>query len=190
MARIAIIVGHPRTETYCEALAEAYKSGAEAAGHTARIIHLARLSFDPVLRGAYVEPQPREPDLETAHHVIEEAEHLVFVFPLWLGDMPAILKAFLERLLQPELITAVRRGKFVKLLAGKSARIVVTMGMPGFVYRLWFGSHAVQILKRNILRFMGVRPVRATIIGNVEGLGDSGRRRWIARMTRLGQDAA
>ncbi len=187
MSQIAIIVGHTRTGTFCEAAADAYKEGAEAGGHSARIIHIARLRFDPILKGAYVEPQPREPDLETAYQAIQEAGHLVFIFPLWLGDMPAILKGFLERLLQPEIIEPAKQGKFVKVLKGKSARVVVTMGMPGFVYRWWFGNSAVHILKRNILGFMGVTPVRSTLIGNIEGLGDQGRAAWLARLRDMGR---
>ena len=34
-----------------------------------------------------------------------------------------------------------KTGKFVKVLKGKSARIIMTMGMPGIVYRWWFGAH-------------------------------------------------
>lgn len=190
MARIVIIVGHSRTGTYCEALGEAYREGAEKAGHEAQLLVLARLAFDPILRGAYVETQPREPDLEAAYHSVVAADHLVLVFPLWMGDMPAILKGFLERLLQPELIEANRAGKFVPLFKGKSARIIVTMGMPGFVYRWWFGAHAVKLIKRNILGFMGVRPVRVTIHGRIEDVGPAVRERWIDEARSLGARAA
>ena len=50
-----------------------------------------------------------------------------------------------------------------KNLGGRSARIVVTMGMPAFVYRWYFRAHAVKNLKRNILGFVGYAPVRDTI---------------------------
>ena len=56
-----------------------------------------------------------------------------------------------------------------KLLGGKSARIVVTMGMPSLFYRLYYRSHSVRSLARNILGFVGVKPVRVSLIGNVEG---------------------
>ncbi|MFX9169451.1 NAD(P)H-dependent oxidoreductase, partial [Acinetobacter baumannii] len=90
-------------------------------------------------------------------------DHLVIIFPLWLGTLPAILKGFLERVLQPDLVGPSKEGKFVQLLKGKSARVVVTMGMPAFVYRWWFGAHAVKMLKHNILGFMGVKPVAISI---------------------------
>ncbi len=96
----------------------------------------------------------------------------MIVFPLWLGTMPAILKGFLERVLQPEIFDAAREGRFKQPLKGKSARIITTMGMPGFVYRWWFGTHALKVLEHNILRFVGAAPVRTTIHGSIESVSD------------------
>lgn len=190
MARITVVVGHPRTGTYCEALAGAYLAGARSAGHQAELVHVARLRFDPILREAYVREQSLEPDLADAHRAIMAADHLVIVFPLWLGGMPALLKGFLERLLQPDLIEPHRAGKFVQLLKGKSARVIMTMGMPGLVYRWWYGAHALQALKRNILEFMGVSPVQSTLFGMIETVGAEKRRQWLDEVEALGRAAA
>jgi NAD(P)H dehydrogenase (quinone) len=52
----------------------------------------------------------------------------------WCGRL-AILKGFLERVLQPDLVESSKKGKFTKILIGKSAHIIMTMDMPGFIYR-------------------------------------------------------
>ena len=116
---------------------------------------------------------------------------LVILFPLWLGDMPALLKGFLERILQPGFAMEKTAGPagFRPLLGGRSARIVVTMGMPAPVYRWWFGAHAVKLLRRNILQFVGIRPVRTTLLGGVEAGAPDRRRRWLDAMERLGREA-
>jgi putative NADPH-quinone reductase len=190
MARIVILVGHARIGTFCEALGEAYKRGAQAGGHQAELFLTASMAFDPVLHEGFAELQPLEPDLKAAHDAMLAADHLVIIFPLWLGTLPAILKGFLERVLQPELVVSSKQGKFVKVLKGKSARVIVTMGMPGFVYRWWFGAHALKMLKRNILHFMGVRPVRSTVYGYVEGAGAGRRRQWLADVEAMGRRAS
>lgn len=189
MTRIVIVVGHSRPDSYCEALGEAYRSGAEAAGHQAKLFVTARMAFDPILHRGYEGIEPREPDLEEAYRAMLVADHLVFIFPLWLGGFPAIFKGFLERVLQPELVEPANTGKFVKVLEGKSARVIVTMGMPALIYRWWFGAHAIKILKRNILDFMGVSPVRTTIHGNIEGVGAETRRRWLDEARIMGSRA-
>ena len=55
-----------------------------------------------------------------------------------------------------------------KLLGGRSARLVVTMGMPALVYRWYFRAHSIKALERNILGFVGIAPIDETLIGSIE----------------------
>ncbi|TIT71390.1 MAG: flavodoxin family protein, partial [Mesorhizobium sp.] len=84
--------------------------------------------------------------LKEAAEAVVWAEHIVFVFPLWPGTVPAMLKAFLEQVMRPGTAFAYpQKGEgFAKpFLHGRSARLVVTMGMPAPVYRLWFLGHGL-----------------------------------------------
>ena len=161
--RILILQGHPDTSAphFCHALAEAYAEGARQAGHEVRSIDVAQLDF-PLLRSkAEWEHGPLPPALLPVQQAIAEAGHLVLFFPLWLGGMPALVKGFLEQVARPGFALAKDEehpfGR--KLLTGRSARIVVTMGMPALVYRWYFRAHSIKALERNILGFVGIGPV-------------------------------
>jgi putative NADPH-quinone reductase len=159
-----------------------------------RRVDIAGLDF-PLLRTTVeFESGTMPPALEDAAQAIRDAEHIVFVFPLWLGTMPALLKGFLEQVMRPGVAFTYPepgKGGFAKaLLKGRSARVVVTMGMPAFFYRLWYLGHGIAGMRRNILNFVGISPVRETLFGLVEGVGDDKRMRWIAEMRRLGTRAA
>ncbi|HEX3484467.1 MAG TPA: NAD(P)H-dependent oxidoreductase [Micropepsaceae bacterium] len=83
-------------------------------------------------------------------------------------------------------------GKFgtkIPRLRGKSARIVITMGMPALVYRWYFGAHSLRSLERNILRFCGIGPIRESLFGMVEGISAAKRDRWLETMRKLGMRA-
>ena len=69
---------------------------------------------------------------------------------------------------------------------GRSARIVVTMGMPAFVYRWVFFVHSPKSLERNILRFAGISPVKVTLHGGWGGMNEKQRAGWLDEMRRLG----
>lgn len=189
MANIAIIVGHARKDTFCEALGEAYRRGAGTGGHKVQLFVTSRMMFDPILHHGYEKIQPLEPDLKKARDAIVAADHLVIVFPLWLGTLPAILKGFLERVLVADRAAAMKQGEFLKPLEGKSARVIMTMGMPGFVYRWYFGAHALKMLERNILKFVGVASVRSVIHGSIESVNAQRRKRWLDDMEAMGRNA-
>jgi putative NADPH-quinone reductase len=191
--RIAIIQGHPDADParYGHALAAAYARGAEEAGHEVKVVHVAALDF-PLLRSAHDWQEGATPEsIRQAQAQIAWAEHLVILFPLWLGDMPALLKGFLEQVLRPgfAFAKALPGRPWKKLLKGKSARLVVTMGMPAFFYRVFYRSHSVKSLQRNILAFCGVDPVRVTLIGMIEAAREEARGVWLTSMSALGREA-
>lgn len=191
MAKIAIVVGHPQRQTLCEGLAEAYERGAKAAGHEVKLFALSRMQFDPILRDGFRREQPLEPDLQAAYDWMAASDHWVIVFPLWCGDMPALLKGFIERILQPGLIRRQGTDSAMnwRIFPGKSARIVMTMGMPTLAYRFWYGSSTIRLMKRNILHFIGVKPVRHTLFGMVADVPTDKRHEWLKQMEALGTAA-
>ncbi len=192
-ARILLINGHPQSGGHRlnHALLEAYAQGAQEAGYEIRRIDVAALDF-PLLRSQEEwEHGALPPALEPAQRDIAWAQHLVFFFPLWLGDMPALLKGFLEQVARPGFAFHKDSDNPFgqQALVGRSARVVVTMGMPALVYRWYFRAHSVRSLEKNILGFVGISPIRVTLIGLVDSLGEKGVYRWLTRMRKLGQNA-
>jgi putative NADPH-quinone reductase len=192
--RILIIDGHPDPagERLVHALAQAYREGAEQGKHEVLVLRVADLEF-PLLRtqADYEKGDPSDA-IRRCQSMLDWATHMVIVYPLWLGSMPAMLKALLEQILRPGFAYSSRKlGRWpVKLQSGKSARIVITMGMPGWFYRWYFRAHSLRSLKRNVLHFIGFRRVRATLIGNVAKLSSSQRQACLQRMRKLGARAA
>jgi putative NADPH-quinone reductase len=189
--KVLVINGHPDGDPkrLCAALADAYAEGARGGGHEVATLALAELDV-PYLRNQSEFEKGAVPDsLKAAAEAVMRAEHVVFVFPLWLGTMPALLKAFLEQVLRPGVAFEYGEKGPKTLLSGRSARMVVTMGMPAFVYRLYFLSHGVAGLRRSILRFVGFKPVRTTLIGLVTMGSDDKRRKWLARVREFGRRA-
>ena len=187
--RILLIQGHPDAgkQHFCHALEESYARGAIAAGHEIKRVNVAKLEF-PILRSESEWKDGALPaGLDEAQAAIKWAEHIVFVFPLWMGDMPALLKGFLEQVARPGFAFLREKNPMVhKALKGRSARVIVTMGMPSVVYRWFFFAHSIRSLERNILGFVGIHPVRDTIIGMIGNMDERAVKKWLGRLERLG----
>ena len=184
---VLIINGNPdpAPERLTSALAKAYHDGAKAGGAIVQQINIGALDF-PLLRTAQeFVAAPAEAAIVAARAQILEANHLVFIYPLWLGGVPALLKAFMEQVSRGGFaLSTGAHGLPAGNLKGRSARVIVTMGMPASVYRLWFGALGVRAFNRSILGISGIRPNVTTYLG---ALSAPRCLKWIERVRRMGR---
>lgn len=192
--RIVIIQGHPDPDPshFCHAIGWTYEEAAVAAGHTVRTIDVARLDFE-LLRTQREFEKGKVPEaIREAQQDIRWADHVVVIFPLWQGTFPALLKGFFEQTFRYGFaMKADPRGKgFARLLKGRSARVIVTMGMPATAYRIMFGAHGTKSLERGILWMAGFAPIRATLLGMLGGRKPAWFARQLREIHKLGSKAA
>lgn len=188
--KIVVINGHPDPsgDRFCGALTAAYLRGANAAGHHFRRIDVGALDMAPVRSASAFAGEP-DVAVKTAQEAIAWADHVVIIYPLWQGGPPASLKAFLEQVFRYGFAVSAPGSKPSKgLLRGRSARVIVTMGMPALVFRLVFDGAGLRSLVRGLLWISGVSPIRAAVLGDVEG-GAARRARWLRKVEALGRAA-
>ena len=185
--RCLLILAHPRRDSLCGALFDAYAEGAQASGIECRELILSEMKFDPNVHTVSPEQQPLEPDLVRAQRDIAWAEHLVFVYPTWWGTFPALLKGFLDRVMTPGFaFRHVTSDKWDKLLAGRTADLLTTMDTPPLVYRLIYRAPGRQALARATLGYCGLRTARIESFGPVIASSDAQRSRWLGQARASG----
>jgi putative NADPH-quinone reductase len=194
MRHITVIDGHPdpSDQRLNHALADRYTHAARAAGCEVRRINLSQLHV-PVLRSVtefYNEEAPAS--LRDAQRDIAWADHLAFFYPLWHGTVPALFKAFIEQTFRPGFAMDYGgKNRFPKaLLKGKSARIIVTMGMPAFIYKSYFGAHGVKSFERSTLGLCGIRPIDETLLGGAGGERAVKSAQWLDLMDTIAEEDA
>ena len=189
MKKIALINGHPNHESFNFALAEAYKKGVENSGAEIKEIIIRDLDFNPNLQFGYQKRMDLEPDLLKAWEIIQWADHLVWVHPVWWGGLPAITKGFIDRLFLPGLAFKYRENSvwWDKFLTGKTAHIITTIDQPGWYYRMFYGRPSINQLKKSTLEFCGVKPVKVTYIGIIKNSKEEQRQKWIEKVYSLGR---
>jgi NAD(P)H dehydrogenase (quinone) len=187
--KILIIDGHPNENSFCAAIADAYTRGAQSAEIEVEVLSLRNLNFDLNLRHGYRKIQELEPDLVEAQKKIKWCEHLVVIYPIWWGSMPALLKGFLDRCWLPGFGFKYHEGDpfWDRLLAGRSARVIVTSDAPALYNLITYCNAPVIIMKKMILGFCGFKPVRTTVIGGVKNLSETKRAKLLNQISSLGR---
>lgn len=187
--RILIVDGHPdpNRQRYCHALAEAYGEGARSTGKDVRIATVAEMNI-PLLRTAEEFACPADlPAILRAQEDLLWCDHVVLVFPLWLGGPPSLLRSFLEQIARGSFMADTAGIGIQQKLKGRSGRVIVTMGMPALAYRLIFHEHGVRNIMQGVLGFAGVSPVRRTLIGGVGALSPRALSSHLRRIEALGR---
>jgi len=187
---ILLILGHPSENSFCNALLDAYRTGAEKAGANCKTIYISRLNFNVSLADGYKngEAMQLEDDLIEAQQLMQWADHVVMAYPNWWGFMPAVAKGFIDRVLLPGFAFKHRSGNIFpdKLLKGKSIRLLVTMDTPKWWFYLIYRASQYQILKDIVFGYVGFDPVRFSTFGFIRKSTEERRRQWLAKVERLG----
>ena len=186
--KILIIDGHPDAESYVSALGEAYKIGAIKSGAEVQKINIRALDFNPNLMFGYRKRTELEKDLLDAQQKILWADHIVWLFPVWWGGLPAILKGFIDRVFLPGFAFEKIENSlwWNKLLKGKTAHIISTLDQPSWFYTLFNHQPTVYAMKRMTLQFVGISRVKVTTIGPVRLSKESFRNKWLQKIEQLG----
>jgi NAD(P)H dehydrogenase (quinone) len=186
--KIFIFVGNPDSESFSASLAQSYAEGARASGHEVRITKLGDMKFDPILHKGYKVIQAFEPDLVKFQEDVKWCEHFVSIFPIWWSDMPALMKGLVDRVWMPGFAFHFRKNHmgWVRLLKGRSARIIVTSDSHPLLLWILFGGN-INNWVRGVLRFSGFAPVRKTWISGIKKMGPESLAKYIQKVNRLGR---
>ncbi len=185
---VLIILGHPRTKSFSEALANAYKVGALNAGMNVKQINISEMKFEPNVLTISPKNQHFEEDINTAQNLITWADHIVFVYPTWWGTMPALLKAFLDRVLTPGFAFEDIHGSanWIKLLKGKSAQLITTMDTPLWVFRWLHKRPGHNALAKSTLQYCGISPIKTLTFSPINNSSKKERSRWLKKTEQKG----
>lgn len=167
--KIYLLLGHPDAETFNGHIFDLYEKTLKELGHEVRSQKLGEMTFDPILRKGYKEIQELEPDLKTAQEHILWCDRWIIIYPVWWGSLPALLKGFLDRTLLPGFAFKYHENDpmWDKLLKGRSAELVSTCDAPGIYIWFQYRNADWNTLKKAVLQFSGIKPVKVHRIGRV-----------------------
>ncbi len=164
-----IIVAHPSSKGFSHQIAKKYL---EAKGDS-EIMNLYDQQWEqPFLRFEDSKIMPPDKKRESIQQKISQAKELIFIFPLWWGFMPAILKNFIDQNFTSGFAFEYKNHKPRGLLTGKTARIFITCDAPKWMYGLFLFPFN-RILKTMVLGFCGVQVQSIDIFDKKIGRSDN-----------------
>lgn len=183
--RHVVILAHPKARSFTRMMAESYVEAVEARGHTALLRDLYAMNFEARLAGDEI-PGPDgatpRPDVVEERARIGGADVFCFVYPIWFGGPPAILKGYVERVFGVGFgYRSIKSGGLEPLLKGRKMLSLTSSGSANQWLVESGGWDAVRkVFDERIALSTGLEPLDHINYGGVDfdlppGLADEAR---------------
>ncbi|PZR35008.1 MAG: NADPH:quinone reductase [Azospira oryzae] len=185
--KTVIVFNHPYDGSFCNAILTAVISGLQKGNHEVDTIHLDKEGFNPVMTGAdlkaFRDKKAIDPKVLEYKTRIEQADHLIFIFPIWWELMPAMTKGFIDKVIFPGVAydytnasNTMMKPLWTKI---KGITLITTMNTPGILYWSLFGNAIQKAVIRGTFWKIGFKNRKWISFNMVKMVSDEKRKRWL-----------
>jgi len=179
---VLIIYAHPNQKSFNYSIFEEVKRGLEDGKHCFTTIDLYQDNFNPTLVfNENIKKSVLVNNPETKHYreLIQYADHLIFIYPVWWYSMPAILKGFIDKVFVSGFAYTCEGGLPKGLLVNKSAWVMYTIDSPSWFVRLFRRNIEWIVMRDAILKYCGIKRVKRMMFPGVKRSNLKRRQKWL-----------
>lgn len=190
MNRIFLLNGHPdpAPERFCAAIVDAYADGARLSGYEVRRLDIGAMDFPVIKTAEQSNKGDVAPDARRVQDALVWADHVVVVFPLWLDDSPAYLRALFEQVFRYGFVHE-NFDNAKKRLKGKTVHTIMTMGVSKWEYLFKSRAYGLRMLETGLWKYAGMKPTKHTLICSIHTIDEPARKAWLKRIQDAGTAA-
>ena len=188
--RVVIVFNHPYHGSYCNAILDSVTKGLQKGQHEVDLIHLDNQAFNPVMTAAdlkaFRDKSPVDPQVKAYKAKIEQADHLIFIFPIWWELMPAMTKGFIDKVIFPGVAydyVDASNTKMKPLWTNlKGVTVITTMNTPHILYRVIFGNAIKKAMILGTFWKLGYRNRKWINLSMVKMVSEKKRVKWLRNL--------
>jgi NAD(P)H dehydrogenase (quinone) len=131
--KVLIIYAHPNKQSFNQAILSRVEGVLAELQQEVRIRDLYAMDFDPVFRveeQAKLQKKRTPAAIKTEQKHISWADMLIIIHPIWWFSMPAIMKGYIDKVLQAGFAYTYVKGQLIGLLQNKKLLLINTTGTP------------------------------------------------------------
>lgn len=156
-----IVFGHPNPESFNGAILKTIENKLEEKEYQYISKNLYQLNFNPILTlddFGKMKNSTVTDDIALEHADIEWAKNIIFIYPTWWAGPPAIVKGWIDRVLNKGFAYAPQEDGNVKGLLSDKTVMVITTSASREENMMESGMHEAmeKIMLEGILGFCGI----------------------------------
>ncbi len=155
-----IIYAHPNKQGFSGAFLKVVEKRLKQNKTKYEVLDLYEMNYDPILKQSehYTSGNYDISDVNKEIQAkIQAAKQLIFIYPIWWQNMPAILKGFVDHVFTPRFAYKYVNKIPMGLLKNKKALVLVSTGSPRWFEKLYFQDCGIKVLTKDTLNFCGIK---------------------------------
>lgn len=188
--KVVIVFNHPYDGSFCNAILQSVTNGLTNGNHQVDLIHLDKDSFNPVMTATdlkgFRDKKPIDPKVIEYSNKIKNADHLIFIFPIWWELMPAMTKGFIDKIIFPGVAydyTNAENTRMKPLWNNlKGVTIITTMNTPNWLYWLLFGNAIKKAMLLGTFWKIGFKNRKWISFNQVKMVSSEKRKKWLTEL--------
>ena len=185
--KVVIVFNHPYDGSFCNAILNSVTIGLQKSNHEVDVILLDKEGFNPVMTGADLNAfrlqKAIDPKVLEYNNRIKDADHLVFIFPIWWELMPALMKGFIDKVIFPGVAYDYKDASntYMKPLWTniKGVTMITTMNTPNWAYWLIFGNAIKKAMILGTFWKTGYKNRKWISFNQVKMVSNEKRKKWL-----------
>lgn len=194
--KVVIVFNHPYQGSFCNAILNAVTNGLKKANHEVDLIHLDNDNFNPVMTAGdlkgFRDKKTIDPKVLEYSERIKNADHLVFIFPIWWELMPALTKGFVDKVIFPGVAydyTNAENTRMKPLWENlKGVTMITTMNTPNYLYWLLFGNAIKKAMIMGTFWKIGFKNRKWISFNQVKEVSKEKREMWLDKLEKSIQE--
>ena len=185
MQRALVIYAHPNPKSLNHAILEAVSAALITRGAEARVRDLYAMKFDPELRAdELADRHTLSPDVAEAQADVSWADTLIFIYPIWWTDRPAILKGWFDRVFTNGFAFRTKNG-WEGLLSGRKAIVLQTAGGSEDALKETMQPAMDSTMKEGTFGFVGITDVHIKTFYSVVSQTETERQKMLDEVAAI-----
>ncbi|WP_428741151.1 NAD(P)H-dependent oxidoreductase [Tenacibaculum sp.] len=185
--KVVIVFNHPYQRSFCNAILNSVTNGLKKVNHEVDLIHLDNDNFNPIMTAGdlkgFRDKKTIDPKVLEYSQRIKNADHLIFIFPIWWELMPALTKGFVDKVIFPGVAydyTNRENTRMKPLWENlKGVTMITTMNTPNWLYWLLFGNAIKKAMVMGTFWKIGFKNRKWISFNQVKQVSKEKREKWL-----------
>jgi putative NADPH-quinone reductase len=188
--RTTVIYNHPYDGSFNHAILETVIDALKSSGQDIDVMNLDEDHFNPVMSSddllGFVKHHSVDQQAKDYSARIRQADHLIFIFPIWWEMMPAMMKGFVDKVIFPgETFNYTKNGLGMVSMLNKlrSTTVITTMNTPKLMYRFLYGNAVQKAMIKGTFQKSGMKHVKWISLNMVKMVSAKKREHWLGKIS-------